>query len=52
MKNWIASLLMMMAMPVWADAIDRMIESLSTTQSISADFTQTLQGAAGAQCLG
>lgn len=41
MKNWIASLLMMMAMPVWADAIDRMIESLSTTQSISADFTQT-----------
>ena len=40
MSKWIATLLMTIAMPVWADAIDRMIESLATTQSISADFTQ------------
>ncbi len=41
MKNWIAGLLMAIAMPLWADPIDRMIESLATTQSLSADFTQT-----------
>lgn len=41
MKAWIAGLLMTIAMPLWADPIDRMIESLATTQSISADFTQT-----------
>lgn len=40
MRKWIAIVLMAIAMPVWADAIDRMIESLATTQTLSADFSQ------------